>query len=235
MPPGPVQMSCVAVFTTAALTCSASQLGWAARTRAAMPATCGLDIDVPDREFGWLPAPEAADRICVPGAATSGLPWPSEPCTPRDEPRVEHVAGDVLDDRAGQPGADVDRQRAGLDLREQPSVVAAVIWKPGMAALPEMPAGNGVSSVGSSTPTAPAAVALLNRTTEPQRAGGVVVVPPEVGDLAGDGGGLGRGERGAAVEVAAGVADGCGDVRAAVGDRVLAGVDARRAPGRRPR
>ena len=47
--------------------------------------------------------------------------------------------------------------------------MVAVIWTPGIAALPEMPAGNGVSSVGSSTPTAPAAAALLNRTTEPQR------------------------------------------------------------------
>src|SRR5665648_1024465 len=84
--PRSVYRSWVAVFITAALICSAVKSGCVWATRAAMPATCGEDIDVPERVDGALPVPDAADEISVPGAATSGLTTPSEPCTPREDP-----------------------------------------------------------------------------------------------------------------------------------------------------
>src|SRR5665648_140355 len=84
--PRSVYRSWVAVFITAALICSAVKSGCVWATRAAMPATCGEDIDVPERVDGAVPVPDAADEISVPGAATSGLTTPSEPCTPREDP-----------------------------------------------------------------------------------------------------------------------------------------------------
>src|SRR4051812_23044869 len=69
----------------AALTSDGPQLGCAARTSAPMPATCGEAIDVPLRMFGLVPPLDAADEMFVPGAVTSGLIDPSEPCSPRDE------------------------------------------------------------------------------------------------------------------------------------------------------
>src|SRR5450830_1312403 len=62
-----------------------------------MPATCGEDIEVPEYVTRSVPVPEAAEEISVPGAATSGLTTPSEPCTPREEPllSVSPRAGSV--------------------------------------------------------------------------------------------------------------------------------------------
>src|SRR5665648_309397 len=84
--PRSVYRSWVAVFITAALICCGVKSGCLWATRAAMTATCGEDIDVPERVDGSLPVPDAADEISVPGAATSGLTTPNEPCTPREDP-----------------------------------------------------------------------------------------------------------------------------------------------------
>src|SRR5690606_7835927 len=84
--PGCEYTGWVAVFMMTALTCCGVHVGCAARTSAAMPATCGEAIDVPVSVVGIDPVPEAAEEIRVPGAATSGLTTPSEPCAPREEP-----------------------------------------------------------------------------------------------------------------------------------------------------
>ena len=57
----------------AALTSSVVQSGWAWRTSAAMPATCGDAIEVPESTYPRFPVPEAVDRMLTPGAAMSGL------------------------------------------------------------------------------------------------------------------------------------------------------------------
>src|SRR5699024_10762439 len=59
--------------------------GLAACIRAAIPATCGADIEVPVREWAIGPALEAAEEMRVPGADTSGLTMPSDPCAAREE------------------------------------------------------------------------------------------------------------------------------------------------------
>src|SRR5665648_515863 len=101
--PRSVYRSWVAVFITAALICSAVKSGCVWATRAAMPATCGEDIDVPERVDGAVPVPDAADEISVPGAATSGLTTPSEPCTPREDPLLSRSpsAGFVVNPALG--------------------------------------------------------------------------------------------------------------------------------------
>ena len=62
-----------AVLTTAAPIRSAGQSGWASRTSAATPATCGEAIDVPELPAAPVPDPASAERMPTPGAATSGF------------------------------------------------------------------------------------------------------------------------------------------------------------------
>ena len=57
----------------AALTSPGVQVGWAWRTSAAMPVTCGDAMDVPLIENAPLPVPTSVETIVSPGAATSGL------------------------------------------------------------------------------------------------------------------------------------------------------------------
>ena len=200
----PSHTSCVAVFTTADLTCAASQPGWAARTRAAMPATCGRR----HRRAGQGRAARCRCRTrrrgCrVPGAATSGLPWPSEPCTPRDEPELSMspaMSSTTVPASAGPMWTvSVPAWISGSSA----SVVARGHLEAGDGGV----AGDAGRERGLLGGQQHADRTGGRRVVEPDgraaAAGGVVVVPPEVGDLAGDGGGLGGGERGAAVEVAA--------------------------------
>src|ERR1035437_4828706 len=58
---------------SAALTCSGDQRGCAWRTRAAVPATWGAAIEVPDSRSPPMPVPAAADKTDTPGAAMSGF------------------------------------------------------------------------------------------------------------------------------------------------------------------
>ena len=100
-----------AVFMIAAFTCSGVQRGWAWRTRAAMPATWGVDIDVPDSRTPSVPVPTAAEKTDRPGAATSGLRLPSA-AGPPDEKSAIGLVG-----RVGQSRAAADRdRRAGRGL-----------------------------------------------------------------------------------------------------------------------
>ena len=132
-----------------------------------MPATWGEAIDVPLLVAPPLPEPTPAETICWPGAATSGLPQPSEPWTPRDEDGLRVSAPTSSRASSASDGpirtVSVPASISGSSAR----VVSAVIWKPGMPVLPAIPAENTGSVVGSSTPTAPAVWALLNRTPEP--------------------------------------------------------------------
>ena len=77
----------------AALTCSGVQVGWACRTSATMPATCGVDMDVPDSRAPSVPVPTAADRTDRPGAATSGLRLPSAAGPPDEKSAADRYAG----------------------------------------------------------------------------------------------------------------------------------------------
>jgi hypothetical protein len=65
--------SLLAVLAIAFFTCCAVQVGFAARTSAAMPATCGVAMEVPDRSIGSKPLANRAERIPTPGAMTSGF------------------------------------------------------------------------------------------------------------------------------------------------------------------
>src|SRR5690606_39224420 len=76
VPLSPANTSCVAVFMTAALICCGVHVGCVCATSAAMPATCGEDIEVPEYVTRSSPVPEAAELMSVPGAATSGLTTP---------------------------------------------------------------------------------------------------------------------------------------------------------------
>ncbi len=104
-----MKTSWVAVFMTDALTSAGAQPGWACLTRAAMPATCGVAIEVPDLMLAPTRRPDATDAMPVPGAATSGLATPSEPCTPRDEPllSVSPISGIETNDDSASDGPTV--------------------------------------------------------------------------------------------------------------------------------
>src|SRR5512141_1836182 len=77
----------------AALTCSGVQRGWACRTRAAMPATCGVDMEVPDSRTPSVPVPTAAENTDRPGAETSGLRLPSAAGPPDEKSATALNAG----------------------------------------------------------------------------------------------------------------------------------------------
>src|SRR5512146_1414761 len=79
----------------AALTCSGVQLGCAWRTSATMPATCGVDMDVPDSRIPSVPVPTAAEKTDRPGAATSGLRLPSLAGPPEEKSATALYAGFV--------------------------------------------------------------------------------------------------------------------------------------------
>src|ERR1700756_470633 len=64
----------------AADTSPASHRGCACVARAALPATCGVAIDVPDSNSPWLPVPIAVEKTLTPltpGAVIFGFKCPS--------------------------------------------------------------------------------------------------------------------------------------------------------------
>src|ERR1700682_2797249 len=63
----------LAVETIAAFKYSAFQSGCACLTSAAMPAVCGVAIEVPELKTDLLPVPIATEAMLTPGAVTSGL------------------------------------------------------------------------------------------------------------------------------------------------------------------
>ena len=65
------------MLTTAAATASASHVGCAWIANAALPATCGVAMEVPEMKVPWLPVPIAVDSTLTPGALMSGLSTPS--------------------------------------------------------------------------------------------------------------------------------------------------------------
>src|SRR5690348_5020201 len=67
---------CPAVVISADLTSAGVHAGWACRSSAATPATCGLDMDVPDspsNRLPWWPEGDTAATMSTPGAVRSGL------------------------------------------------------------------------------------------------------------------------------------------------------------------
>src|SRR5215468_5498393 len=103
---------CDAVVISADLMVIGSQLGLALLSRAAMPAMCGLDIEVPDSALKLLPslAGEIAAMTSTPGAVMSGFSRSPPPA--RDGPTDEKPAmigartgvGSVTDSDAVAPG-----------------------------------------------------------------------------------------------------------------------------------
>src|SRR2546430_11299571 len=57
-----------AVLTMAAATSAASHAGCACMASAALPATCGAAIEVPDMNTPWLPVPMPVEKTLMPGA-----------------------------------------------------------------------------------------------------------------------------------------------------------------------
>jgi len=51
---------------------------------AALPATCGAAIEVPDMNTPWLPVPMPVENMLTPGAEISGFKWPSPPRGPAE-------------------------------------------------------------------------------------------------------------------------------------------------------
>src|SRR4029077_1671026 len=49
---------------------------------AALPATCGAGMEVPDRNSPWLPVPTPVEKMLTPGAVMSGFRCPSPPRGP---------------------------------------------------------------------------------------------------------------------------------------------------------
>src|SRR5260221_4943962 len=82
-----------AVFMIAAFTCSGVHRGCAWMTRAATPATCGVDIDVPDSRTPSVPVPTAAEKTDKPGAEMSGLRLPSAAGPPDEKSATARNAG----------------------------------------------------------------------------------------------------------------------------------------------
>ncbi|CAB4835591.1 unannotated protein [freshwater metagenome] len=68
----------MAVAINAPLISAGDQDGCASATNAAIPAVCGLAIDVPDRTIAAVPLPTEAETTATPGAAMSGLSALSE-------------------------------------------------------------------------------------------------------------------------------------------------------------
>ena len=69
----PATLVASAVLTTASATSAALQPGCAWTTSAALPATCGVAIEVPDSKSPWLPVPTAVEKTLTPGAEMSGF------------------------------------------------------------------------------------------------------------------------------------------------------------------
>ena len=65
------------LLISALRTSSGRQPGCACSARAALPATCGVAIEVPDTKTPPLPLPIAVEETLTPGALTSGFRWPS--------------------------------------------------------------------------------------------------------------------------------------------------------------
>ena len=72
-----------AVFMMAVLIMRGPYSGCACIISAATPATNGVDMDVPVFTVASVPPPTRIEEMFVPGAATSGLMMPCEPCRPR--------------------------------------------------------------------------------------------------------------------------------------------------------
>src|SRR5207245_9507112 len=80
----PTSLVASAVLTMAAATSDASQSGCACMVSAALPATCGAAIEVPDMNTPWLPVPMPVEKMLTPGAEMSGFKWPSPPRGPAE-------------------------------------------------------------------------------------------------------------------------------------------------------
>ena len=96
---GPSRTS-VALVISADLIAIGDQPGWRSFSRAATPATCGDDIEVPLRRLNERPAwpgGATAARMSWPGAITSGLRRSPPPARsgPRDENEAVTGAGAV--------------------------------------------------------------------------------------------------------------------------------------------
>ena len=72
-----------AVFMMTVLSMRGPYSGCACIISAATPATKGVDMDVPVFTLEPVPLPTSMEEMFVPGAATSGLVMPCEPCRPR--------------------------------------------------------------------------------------------------------------------------------------------------------
>src|SRR5205823_10940904 len=79
-----------AVETSADFTCCADQPGCRCTSRAAAPTTCGVAMLVPSKTANGEPANSGSvdERICPPGAATSGLSRCPKSVGPADEKLV---------------------------------------------------------------------------------------------------------------------------------------------------
>ena len=73
------------MFRIAAFTSATVQEGCASRTSAAMPATCGVAMDVPENRAPWVPEPIRVDWTATPGATMSGFSALFRSCGPADE------------------------------------------------------------------------------------------------------------------------------------------------------
>ena len=98
--------------------------GRASISSAAMPAMCGVDIEVPDRYWKYPPNEPSAGsgvppaRMLTPGAETSGLIQSGTVGNgPREEKRSHDVALHLLLDEIGRGQRRVDG-RAALELRQ---------------------------------------------------------------------------------------------------------------------
>ena len=79
-----------AVDISADLTWAVVHVGWRWTSRAAAPVTCGVAMLVPSKTANGEPANSGSveERICPPGAATSGLSWCPNAVGPADEKLV---------------------------------------------------------------------------------------------------------------------------------------------------
>lgn len=77
------------VVMIADFTAEGDQVGWTDLIKAAMPVTCGQDMEVPERMLNCIReiAGDHAARIFNPGAATSGFKAEEEEVNYRDIPR----------------------------------------------------------------------------------------------------------------------------------------------------
>ena len=137
---------------------------------------CGVAIEVPLSSSPSLPVPELAEKVCRPGAPTSGLRNPSAGVPPREvnEAILSVLGRSTIFAPCGVPARKLKPNVAvtGVPATSAARIASAPVLLTsvtGITLLPVMPAEKRSALLPKTEPSAPASAALPLRFTEPQR------------------------------------------------------------------